>query len=445
MSATDWQLIIGLVISIGAIILLTRYLNLHAFFSLLIASVAFGLIIGKPIIDILNTMQSGFGSLLQQIGFLVAIGSCLGIMLEKTRAMEAISHHIIQFFGAKHAILGVTIIGVLVGIPVFCDSGFIILSRLIPSIASQASIQPAQLSLALSTALYTTHTLVPPTPGPLSAAANLGITENISSVILVGIITSIPVALVSFYFSKRLGKNISTSGNNVQQPGRTDYMRFSLAILPLILPIILIAGSSLPKIIPGMENFVSLMQIIGNPVVALSIGLMLSFVLLTKDQLPQWPVWISDALKDAGVILLITGAGGAFGSVIKTSGIDLILREHLSGSQSAGIVFLFIGYLIAAVLKTAQGSTTSAMIIASSLLGPLTVHAGFSSPMELAILVVAIGGGAMTVSHANDSYFWVVSQFGGISARDAFRSFTVLTLLQGLTALFSATLLFLLL
>jgi len=444
MNVSLLQISLALVIAITAIVLLTRFLNLHAFFSLLIASFLFGLIAGKPFIDILSSMQAGFGSLLQQIGFLVAIGSCLGIMLEKTGAMEVISHRIIDLFGAKHSILAMTFIGVIVGIPVFCDSGFIILSRLIPSIATQAAVNPAQLSLALSSGLYTTHTLVPPTPGPLAAAANLNISEHISSVILIGIISSIPVAFVSFLFARRIGKNISIEITPSKEKTEQQVSAWK-AFLPLILPIILIASASLPKIMSSSNPITALLQIIGQPIIALLIGLLLSFLLITRDQLKQWPSWLSGALKDAGVILLITGAGGAFGAVIKTSGIDLLLKEYITEFEARGVIFLAIGFVIAAILKTAQGSTTSSLIITSSLLAPLALSAGFASATHLSILIVAIGGGAMTVSHANDSYFWVVSQFSGISPRDALRSFTLLTFVQGFTALITSIILFLIL
>jgi len=444
MGASLLQIGFALVIAIIAIILLTRFLNLHAFFSLLIASFLFGLIAGKSVVDILSSMQAGFGSLLQQIGFLVAIGSCLGIMLEKTGAMEVISHRIINLFGAKHSILAMTFIGVIVGIPVFCDSGFIILSRLIPSIAAQVAVNPAQLSLALSSGLYTAHTLVPPTPGPLAAAANLNMSENISSVVLIGIISSIPIAFISYLFARRIGKNISVEITpSKEKTGR--HVSGWKAFLPLILPIVLIASASFPKMMSESNSITSLLQVIGQPVVALLIGLLLSFLLITRDQLKQWPSWLSDALKDAGVILLITGAGGAFGAVIKTSGIDLHLKDYITQSETQGILFLVIGFVVAAVLKTAQGSTTSSIIITSSLLAPLASSAGFSSPIHLSILIVAIGGGAMTVSHANDSYFWVVSQFSGISPKDALRSFTLLTFIQGFTALITSILLFLIL
>jgi GntP family gluconate:H+ symporter len=404
---------IALIVSIAAVIILTRYLNLHAFFALLIAAFICGLITQIPMANIISLMQEGFGSLLRQIGFLVAFGSCLGMVLEKTRAMEAISKKVVSWFGAKRSTLALSVTGLVVGIPVFCDSGFIILSRLIPSIAAQTSILPVELSLALSTGLYTTHTLVPPTPGPLAAAVNVGLEDKISIVMMIGIIVSIPVGLVSWLFSKRLAKGIVTTQEVHKQDEVRDVNAW-LAFTPLILPIVLIAF--------GL-----------NPIVSIASGLALSFFLVkSKD---PWPSWLSEGLKDAGVILLITGAGGSFGAVIKASGIDVVLKEYVQGSSSQGVIFLLIAFVIAAALKTAQGSTTTAMIIASGLLVPLTAAAGFDSPVELASLVIAIGGGAMTVSHANDSYFWVVSQFGGIAAKDALRSYTLLTALQGLTAL----------
>lgn len=415
-------ILVALIVSITAIIVLTRYLNLHAFFSLLIAAVICGVITGLSTTSIISLMQEGFGSLLRQIGFLVALGSCLGMMLEKTGGMEVISKKVVSWFGAKRSTLALSFTGVIVGIPVFCDSGFIILSRLIPSIASQTSVLPAELSLALSTGLYTTHTLVPPTPGPLAAAVNLGLGDKIPTVMLTGFVASIPVGLVAYFFSRRLAKGIITTQEPVTPSGTS--VNVWLAFGPLILPLILIALSV-------------------NPIVALAIGVALSFLLIKKTDL--WPSWLNEALKDAGIILLITGAGGSFGAVIKASGIDSVLKEYVSGSSSQGVIFLVIAFVIAAALKTAQGSTTTSIIITSGLLVPLITAAGFDTPVELSALVIAIGGGAMTVSHANDSYFWVVSQFGGMTAKDALRSFTLLTGLQGLTALVMAILVYILL
>jgi len=440
-----FQISLALVLSITGMIVISRYFNVHAFFSLLIASLIFGLLAGKQFSDILVSMQSGFGSLLSQIGFLVAIGSCLGIVMEKTGAMDTISERVVHLFGAKRSVLAMTAIGVIVGIPVFADSGFIILSRLIPSIASQAVINPSQLSLALSTGLYTTHTLVPPTPGPLAAAANLGVSSHLGTVIIIGMIGTIPVAIVSYFLAKRFGRNIISTLPLPTLINDTQSLSTLRAFLPLIVPISLIAAGSFPKVFSEANFLSTTLVVLGQPIVALAIGLLFALTLIKKNQSKQWPNWISDALKDAGIILLITGAGGSFGTVIKSSGVDVILKEHVSNSQVSGLIFLLVGFVIAAILKTAQGSTTSSMIITSSLLAPLATSSGFNSPTELAILILAIGGGGMVVSHANDSFFWVVSQFGGISSKEAFRSYTLITLAQGLTALLTSILLFLLL
>lgn len=435
------QVSVALLISITVLIAVSRYLKLHAFFALPVAALLFGLLMGKPFLEIFSSMQSGFGLLLQQIGFLVAIGSCLGNVMEKTGAMAALGKKIITAFGASRTTLAMSVIGLLVGIPVFCDSGFIILSRLIPALASSTATS-AQLSLALSSGLYTTHTLVPPTPGPLAAAANLGATSHLGLVILIGLIGALPVGGVAYFLSRKLGLQISTTTPVVENTEEQSHATI-LIFMPLLIPIALIALASLPTLIPVLQSW-AILQVIGNPTVALLIGLCFSFLLVRGKHKQTWPVWISEALKDAGIILLITGAGGAFGAVIKSSGIDALLKDVLATSQAGGIVFLLIAFALASILKTAQGSSTSAIIITSSLLAPLTFAAGFSNPIDLATLVLAIGGGAMTVSHANDSYFWVVTQFSGIGERDAYKSYTLITLAQGLTALMVAIIIYLL-
>lgn len=434
---------LALLLSLTSILAASRYLKLNPFFSLLIAALIFGTLVGKSILETITTMQAGFGLMLQQIGFLVAIGSCLGIVMERTGAMASIGTKIINAFGKSKTLMAMSIIGVVVGIPVYCDSGFIILSRLIPALAS-TEINQAQLSLALSTGLYTSHTLVPPTPGPLAAAANLGVTANLGLVILIGLAGALPAAAVAFWLSKKMGAKIHAEQTTQIVSGLND--RHALILfLPLMLPILLISSSTLPNAIPALHAYTTIFQIIGNPTVALFVGLLCAFLLISKKEKSEWPAWISEALKDAGVILLITGAGGSFGAVIKSSGIDLILKEQIAGSQSGGLLFLLIAFALGAILKTAQGSSTSAIIVTSSLLAPLTSLAGFESPTSLAILILAIGGGAMTVSHANDSYFWVVSRFSGIAENDAYKSYTLITLAQGITVLITSLLLFMLL
>jgi gluconate:H+ symporter, GntP family len=435
-------LLAGLIVAISTLVVLNRYLRLHAFFCLLIASFILGIITNISFARIVTAMQSGFGSLLGQIGFVVALGSCLGVMLEKTGAMHVIAQKILSAFGKKRSLIAMSTLGVLVGIPVFCDSGFIILSRLIPTIASQSGVPGSSLALALSTGLYTTHSLVPPTPGPLAAAANLGLTENIGTVILIGVIGSIPVGLTGFLLSRKLGQNFHIHLPLMNaEPGHENVSALK-AFLPLIAPIMLITLATLPKIFSLTGIVAEIILILGQPFIALAIGLLLAIPLVRKKD-KGWPEWITTALMDAGIILLITGAGGAFGSVIRESGLENILKGIFSDYKVYGSLFIGFAFLISALLKTAQGSTTSAMIITTSLIAPLIATAGFTNAIHLSALVLAVGSGGMCVSHANDSYFWVVSQFGGMSPNAALNNFTRITFFQGLAGLLTAILIFL--
>lgn len=437
------RLLIGLIISITTLVLLNRYLKLHAFFCLLIAAMMLGLITNIPFQRIIEAMQAGFGSLLSHIGFVVALGSCLGIMLEKTGAMHVIARKILFMFGERRSLAAMSALGILVGIPVFCDSGFIILSRLIPTIAMQSGLPGSSLALALSTGLYTTHSLVPPTPGPLTAAVNLGLVENMGTVILFGILGSVPVGVTGYFLAKRYGARFQTSLKETFHLSLQSNIKPWQAFLPLVAPIILITIATFPKVFGVSGIAAQVLSVMGQPFVALILGLFLTIPLVRKND-KAWPEWISTALMDSGIILLIIGAGGAFGSVIRESGLENILKGIFSDYKVSGIFFICFSFLIAALLKTAQGSTTSSMIITTSLIAPLVDAAGFQNPVHLSTLVMAVGSGGMCVSHANDAYFWVVSQFGGVSPGDALRNFTPITFFQGLAGLFSAIILFLL-
>ena len=442
MSGELLRLVIGLVVSITSLILLNRYLKLHAFFCLLLASIVLGLITNIPVQKIIEAMQAGFGSLLSHIGFVVALGSCLGVMLEKTGAMQVIASKILVTFGERRSLLAMSCLGVLVGIPVFCDSGFIILSRLIPTIATQSGIPGSSLTLALSTGLYTTHSLVPPTPGPLAAAANLGLSGHMGTVILMGMIGSIPIGITGYLLAKKYGPRFQILIKENQAAPHHSNIKAWKAFLPLVSPILLITVATFPKIF-GLSGWVAqVLSISGQPFIALCVGLLLTIPLLKKTD-KAWPEWISVALTDAGLILLIIGAGGAFGNVIRESGLENILKGIFLDYQVAGVLFIFFAFAIAALLKTAQGSTTSSMIITTSLIAPLVTVAGFQDPVHLSTIVLAVGSGGMCVSHANDAYFWVVSQFGGVSPGDALRNYTPITFFQGLVGLLTAILIFL--
>jgi gluconate:H+ symporter, GntP family len=435
MSFEAFRILVGLVISITFIILSTQRWRWHPFFSLLIAAIVFGKLAGISFSEIMQAIVSGFGSLLQQIGLVVAVGAVMGSVMEKTGAMEVLGLSITKLLEKKVGI-AMLVIGLIVGIPVFCDSGFIVLSKLIPALSHSSGSSGAVMALSLSSGLYTSHTLIPPTPGPLAAATNLGLGENLGLVIVMGLLFSMPVALTAFWASRIFGRCIKTEQDtSVMHASTISVWR---AVLPLVVPVVLIALGSFSKVLqfPGLAS--SILAILGMPVLALFIGLGLSFANLDSQKNPNWPDWISESLKDAGIILLITGAGGSFGAVIKASGLERVIQEFLPGNSLSESGILIFGFLIAALLKTAQGSTTSSMIITSSIVAPMAVGLGIASQVKLAFVLMSIGGGAMTVSHSNDSYFWVISKFGGITQGDMLKSFTPITLLQGLTVLVTA-------
>jgi GntP family gluconate:H+ symporter len=437
MSFEAFRILVGLVIAITFIILSTQRWRWHPFFSLLIASIVFGKLAGISFSEIIMGIQSGFGSLLQQIGMVVAIGAVMGVILERTGAMEVLGLAVAKLL-KKRVTIAMVIVGLLVGIPVFCDSGFIVLSRLIPTLAHTSGSSSAVMALSLSSGLYTSHTLIPPTPGPLTAAVNLGLGENLGLVIVIGLLFSIPVGITAYGTSKFLGQKIITEATN------TTMMHAAIplwrSVLPLVVPVLLIALGSFSKVLNFPDILSSVLTILGMPVLALLIGLGLAFGNVHFQKHTDWPQWISEALKDAGIILLITGAGGSFGVVIRASGLEKIIQgfsdSHTFGESSV-LIFAFV---IAGVLKTAQGSTTSSMIITSSIVAPLAIALGITSQIKLSIILMAIGGGAMVVSHSNDSYFWVIAKFGGVNQGDMLRSFTPITLFQGVTVLITALL-----
>jgi gluconate:H+ symporter, GntP family len=422
----------ALMVSIVWIVLSIRLWRLPPFFGLLVAALIYGVIVALPLTIILDSMQSGFGTLLQQIGIIVALGAVLGNLLEKTGGMEVISRSLLRTLGKSRPVFAMACIGTVVGIPVFCDSGFIILSRMVPSLVAQTNAAGGSLSLALSSGLYTSHTLIPPTPGPFAAASNLGAANSIGLIIILGVAVSIPVLLVSYLYSNYAGRRIATTFEKPVDTGTTPTEISPMkAWMPLLVPLILIAAGSMARFAGLPGSIMRVVTFVGSPVIALAIGTCLALLLLQKAH-RDWPQWMTTALKEAGLILLITGAGGSFGAVIKASNVEAVLRDVTSGEGLNGPMLLISAWVLAALLKTAQGSTTSAMVITSSLIASFATGLASST---LALVVLAIGGGAMCVSHANDSYFWVVSQFGGISPVDTLKRFPLLTFLQGVTVL----------
>ncbi len=211
---------------------------------------------------------------------------------------------------------------------------------------------------------------------------------------------------------------------------------------PIVVPIVLITSASIIKILNITGNIANIFQFIGSPLGALMVGTVLSFFLFPKFSEEYINKWVGKGISLAGPILLITGAGGAFGSILKATPMTELLKSATAEGYFTGFTLIIIAFLIASALKISQGSSTASLVITSSMLAPFLVSANIVSPLELSLVVMAIGGGAMTVSHANDSYFWVVTQFSGLTVSDAYKSFTLVTLFQGITVLITTIILY---
>ncbi|WP_408095644.1 GntP family permease [Peredibacter sp. HCB2-198] len=428
--------LIMLLIAVGIIVILTGKYKVNAFLVLTGVAIAYGLAIGLAPLEVIKLVKEGFGGTLTNIGIVIIAGTIMGLTLEKTGAALSMTRSILKLVGKERSSLAMNAAGVVVSIPVFCDSGFVIMNPLNQALAKESATSMVVMSVALATGLYATHTMVPPTPGPLAAAGALN--ADIGMVILYGMIASIPAALAAWFFATRIG-NRFPAPVPASESYQTLIDRYGklpspyLSFLPIIGPLLLILGKSvadLPSQPFGVGGFASVVQFIGEPVVALIIGMFLSFTLLQtkKEWSEALSTWTNEGIKDAALILVITGAGGSLGKILSVSPLKDYVSTVLADPKLG--LGLFLPFMISAALKTAQGSSTVAIITTSTIMAPLMATLG----LHPALTVVVIGAGAMVVSHANDSYFWVVSQFSNLDVGTAYRVFTTATFVEGTVA-----------
>ena len=427
--------LIYLLITIVFIVLSTAKYKVHPFLTLLIASLGMGVLSGLDVNFVVKTVSEGFGNTLKSIGIIIACGSIIGTFLEKTGAAKSIANKVLQVVGNKNSALAMNLTGSIVSIPVFCDSGFVILSTLNNAINKKTGISLSVLGTSLAAGLYATHVFVPPTPGPLAAASIIG--ADVGLVLIFGLLIAIPVSIVgwlwaSYYCSRfSINQKIDNDNLNIETKSHTN---LTMSVLPIIIPIVLITLKSIinhPTI--ELENLFinNVISFCGHPIIAILFGVFIAMFSATNFSLEQHFDWVSSALKSAGVIILITGAGGAFGNILRATSIGDTISQSLLTFE----VGLLLPFIIAAFLKTAQGSSTVSIITTSAMVLPLLDSLGLSSEMGKVLTVLSIGAGAMTVSHLNDSYFWIVSQFSNMNTKTALHCHTVSTLLQGLTSI----------
>jgi GntP family gluconate:H+ symporter len=424
-----------LIIAVIAIIILTTKLKIHAFLALFIISILYGIFAGMPYADIIVSINEGFGGTLGKIGLIIVLGVIIGAFLENTGGAFAIAEKVLKIIGSKRVPTAMGIIGYIVSIPVFADSGFMLLHPLNKSLSKKAKISIAGPAIALGLGLMASHTMVPPTPGPIAAAGILD--ADLGLVIAFGFPTSIVALIVGIIFAKKYASKtyiepdvegvLTTEKEIKDSPGALK------SSIPILVPIVLIVLKSvLNPTKTGLDNrFIDFINFIGEPVISLLIGIFLCLLLpkkLNYDMLSS-SGWVGKAIKDAASIILITGAGGIFGKILQNSGIADILGQSLT-EYNMGI---FLPFVLAAAIKTAQGSSTVALVTTASIIMPMMSSLGFDSEIQKALVVIVIGAGSAVVSHANDSFFWVVTQMSGMNVKTGYRLFSLGSGLLGLT------------
>ena len=422
----------GLVlISILAIVVLTSRYKLNAFISLFIVSLFLALTI-LPGKDILNIIREGFGSTMASIGLLIIFGTIIGVVLDKTGGTLSIANYILRKTGQNRLAAALGIAGFITGLPIFCNSGYIILSGLAKSFSRKSGIAMAFIASVLACSLYSVHCIIPTHPGVLAAAGIIKV--NIGNLILIGIVFSIPAALAGFYWSRFMtkGRNypaatIETSEKVIQFENMPSV---GLSLLPILIPLLLITVNSFLGISGIAANNIlkHTFIIIGDPVISLGIGAVLALFLLKKRDIKVINSFFEEAIEKAGPILIVTAAGGMFGMVIKATGVGEETGRLLSQTGMG----LWVPFLIAAIMKTAQGSSTVAIITAASFVAPMLPQLGLSGESGKLLTMLAMGAGSMSLSHANDSYFWVVVNFSGISSETALKVYSSATLVMGI-------------
>lgn len=434
-----------LIVFVAAVVLMLLMISrwkIHPFLSIMLVALVLALLAGIPMPQVPKVIGEGFASTFTSIGIVIILGALIGAILEQTGAALTLADAVIRLVGEKRPGLALELMGWIVSIPVFCDSGFVILNPIRKALVKRTGAPSVTLTVCLACGLYIAHVFIPPTPGPIAAAQTLGIGEDLLLLMGLGVVTSVFPLTAGYLYARFIGRRIKASDDNSEQTaesyealkagfGQLPGLAFSLA--PLVVPIVLMALSSIAAMLHWSGWAGDLCLFVGHPMIALAVGALLAVLLLAKSGKSTELFRLTDeTLRTVGPILFVTAAGSVLGRVIAASGLMEYITEEAPVLQTLGVVFPF---LVAALFKSAQGSSTVAITTTAGLIAPLLPALGLESSAEISLAVLAIGAGAMTVSHANDSYFWVVTRFGGLSVKDGYRSQTLATLVMGLAAI----------
>jgi GntP family gluconate:H+ symporter len=430
------MLIFLLIVAVALIVISTTKFELHPFLALLFVALLFGLAAGVEVDVLLASINEGFGKTLGSIGLVIIIGVMIGAFLENTGGAIRLADGVLRLIGKKRVPEAMSLVGWLVSIPVFGDSGFVILNSLNKALTKKAGLSLTVTTVCLLTGLMASHTMVPPTPGPIATAAILG--ADLGMVIVFGAGISLLALIPPIIFAKKYASREWLDPAPDMDEGEFDKKLetapgFMHSIIPVLVPLFLIVVKSFNDYLKLVEtgSLKSAMDFLGTPIIALIIGLLLAFTLPKKleKKMLSTQGWVGKALLDSASIVMITGAGGVFGKVLQNAGIGDVIAPFLA-DYPLGI---FLPFLLSAALKTAQGSSTVAMITTASILMPLLPQLGLDTEVSKALAVLAIGAGSAVVSHVSDSFFWLVTQMTGMSISQGYRIHTVATGIVGIS------------
>jgi len=422
------RVIIGLVVAIGLIFYCSTRTKIHVFVAMILGAVLAGLLIGLPIGSITSSIKTGFGGTLGSIGIVIGLGVMMGAIFEASGAAKRMAITFIRLLGEGKEDIAMAITGFIVAIPVFCDSAFVILTPLAKSLSRKTGRSIVTIGCALGAALLTTHSLVPPTPGPLAISGYFGL--DMGKFILLGLLFSLPISIAGIFYARWVGKKIYRvpnpldNGSLIDRPytqeelnsysgviNDKDIPSTFLSFLPIALPIVLILLNTLAKAVGMADGTLrSIIALIGDPVVAVMIGLLVSIFTLARNIDKKEVISLLDkSIEQASVIIFVTGAGGALGQVLKDSGAGSAIANIMLNSNIPGILLpFFMAYL----LRIITGSATVGMLTAGSLTAPIILEMATVNPY-LAGLACCIG--SIGITNVHDSYFWVVNKSIGLT------------------------------
>ena len=443
------QLTIAALAGIALLLVLVIRYKVNAFISLLIASIVVGIGAGMPASTVLESMQQGMGGTLGFVATVVGLGAIFGQILEHSGGATAVAKTMLHRFGKENASWAMMFTGFFVAIPVFFDVAFIILVPLVYALGRDTGKSILYYGIPLLTGLAVTHAFIPPTPGPIAVADILG--ADLGWVIFFGFIIGIPTAILAGpVFGRYIGNRIHVSVPEYMEMKDSSELSddklpsFTLLISIISVPLVLILGNTVVDALIS-ENIIQrgflteTIRFIGHPFTALTIAVLIAFYWLgvqrgaTKQQLSDLSM---EAMKPAGIIILITGAGGVFKQVLVDSGVGEMLANSIA---DLGLPIIALAWVVAVIVRVTQGSATVAMITAAGITAPILSQFSFSQPY-IALVVLAIAAGATTFSHVNDSGFWLVNRYFGMSEKDTLKSWSVMSTIVSISGFLLALL-----